>query len=113
VKITIRDLKSLFSNPDFLVDYNGFVKLHAKQRGIENWADKKGITIDYNAIYGDNILPEFYSGKVWLISRNFGSYIERVGGEIARNFTENLPAEDLMIGYMYQRLMEVKQGSPR
>ncbi len=89
---------------DPAVDYQGLM-LHAAagRDGAENWARKKGGTIDYQAIFGDGPMPPFYSGKCYLISRRFAEYVAREGEPVAEQQRRLfLGSEDVMIGRLHE-----------
>jgi hypothetical protein len=101
--LSITKLIELISGSEFLQDYNGYSLLSAKRAGAENWAVNKGIAIDYKKIFNSDLLPEFYSGKLWLISRDFFQFIANEGETTVDKFTHFFPAEDVMIGYLFDK----------
>lgn len=89
-------------------DYDGF-KLHhnATKNNAENWASKKGATINYEKLFGENNMPSFYSGKCYIISNRFAKYISKHGQTVAEEHKKYfLGAEDVMIGRLYNRFQE-------
>ena len=92
-------------DPDFYQDYSGYVRLNAKRQGAENWAEKKGIDIDYQKIFDKSELPPFFSGKMWLISNEFATFIADNGAMTVNEFSKYFPAEDVMIGTLYQKFI--------
>jgi hypothetical protein len=90
---------------DYSQDYLGF-KQHAKagREGVENWAMKKGLAIDYTRLFGDGPVPPYYTGKCYVLSRRFAEFIARSGAEMASEQRQYLPgSEDVMIGRLYER----------
>jgi len=107
--ITNSELISLFSDPDYYRDYNGFVQLNARRRGAENWAANKGISIEYDKVFKGDTLPPFYSGKTWLIGKEFANFIANEGMTTVELFSRYFPAEDVMLGFLYQRYISLEK----
>ena len=87
------------------LDYNGFI-LHsaAGREGAESWARKKRGSIDYERLFGQGPMPPFYSGKCYLLSHSFATYVANSGAAVAEeNCRYFLGAEDLMIGRLHER----------
>jgi hypothetical protein len=85
-------------------DYDGF-QLHARasRENATLWATKKGLTIDYERLFGDGPMPPFFSGKCYFLSRAFASFISERGAGTAQEHVECLPgAEDVMVGRLFQ-----------
>ena len=89
-------------------DYDGFtLHPHASRNNAENWATKKGVTINYEKLFGDGHLPPFYSGKCYILSKRFARYVSQHGQEMAKEHEKYfLGAEDVMIGRSYERFLE-------
>ena len=98
-------LASFLQEADYDRDYLGFMHhAHAGREGAENWARKKGGSIDYARLFGDGPMPPFYSGKCYMISRRFAEYIAREGAEAAQEHAQHfLGSEDVMVGRLHQR----------
>jgi len=96
---------------DFYSDYNGYVQLKAKRKGVENWANLKGISIDYEKVFESDETPPFYSGKLWLINREFASFITDQGEAMVDHFSKHFPAEDVMIGTLYQKYLAKRDSA--
>lgn len=84
-------------------DYHGIMEHKgAKRSNAENWALKKGGKINYKIIFGENDMPNFYSGKCYSISHRFATYISKYGSDMAKEQKRYfLGAEDVMIGRLY------------
>ena len=90
---------------DYGQDYLGF-KQHAKagREGVENWAKKKGLAIDYPRLFGDGLVPPYYTGKCYVVSRRFAEFVARTGAGMAEEQRQYLPgSEDVMIGRLYDQ----------
>ena len=106
------ELLEYINDVAFYRDYNGYVQLNAKRKGAENWANKKGIDIDYQKVFDTDDMPSFYSGKMWLIDRNFAVFIADCGGATVDDFSKYFPAEDVMIGFLYQKFLNYQHSKP-
>ncbi len=87
--------------------YDGFI-LHAEagRDGAENWAAKKGSRIDYERLFGTAPMPPFYSGKCYLLGRDFAEFVAASGAGIAAEHEQFfLGAEDVMIGRLHRRYL--------
>jgi len=102
-KISTESILELISDPTFLQHYNGYSRVTAQRRGAENWAKNKTIKIDYDRVFDSNTLPNFFSGKLWLISHEFAKFIVSNNPDTLDLFTNFFPAEDVMIGYIFTR----------
>lgn len=89
-------------------DYDGFtLHTHATRNNAENWASKKGATINYEKLFGNGLLPPFYSGKCYILSKRFARYVSQYGQEMAKEHEKYfLGSEDVMIGRLYERFQE-------
>ena len=94
---------------DYGRDYVGFM-LHerAGKDGAENWARKKGVDIDYARLFGDDLMPPFYSGKCYVISRRFAEFIALFGAGMAVEQQQYmLGSEDVMVGRLFGRFQGI------
>lgn len=91
------------SSPD--IEYTGFFfHAHAGREGAESWAHKKGITIDYERLFGNGPLPPFYDGKCYLLGRDFAEFVAEHGADVATEQKQYFHgSEDVMIGRLYQQ----------
>lgn len=94
--------------PDFLSRYNGYARVKARRPGAENWAKNKGINIDYERVFASDELPPFFSGKMWLIDRQFATYFVEQAEDDVLLFTRFFPAEDVMLGYVFAKFQEMQ-----
>jgi len=102
-KINLQDIKQFLNDPKKYKDYNGFELVKAGKRGAENWAAKKGGSINYDKIFGDADMPEYFSGKLYILSRDFAQFISNYGAVIAQEQVEYfMGSEDVMIGRLYK-----------
>jgi hypothetical protein len=84
--------------------YDGFV-FHEKasKEGVVGWANKKGLSIDYERVFGGNPVPPFYSGKCYMLSNAFARFVSEFGKEVAIEHAKFLGgAEDVMVGRLFQ-----------
>jgi len=104
-KINLQDLIQLLNDPKSYKDYSGFNLIKgAGKVGAEGWAAKKGGSIDYGKIFGDEDMPEYFSGKLYILSRNFAQFIKTNGSVIAKEQVEYfMGSEDVMIGRLYEK----------
>jgi hypothetical protein len=89
------------------LDYDGFI-LHARpsRQNVEDWAAKKGLVIDCQKIFGNQPIPQFFSGKCYLVSRRFAEFIGTQGRKMAEEHMDYFPgAEDLMVGRLYRQFL--------
>lgn len=95
---------------DYHQDYLGFTQhANAGREGVENWARKKGLAIDYPRLFGDGPVPPYYTGKCYVIGRRFAEFIARSGGAMAAEQRQFLPgSEDVMIGRLYERYRKLE-----
>jgi len=86
-------------------DYDGFI-LHARvsRKNAENWARKKGGVIDFEKLFGDVLMPPYYTGKCYAISHRFAQFISDNGRDMAEHHVQHLMgSEDVMIGRLYEQ----------
>lgn len=104
VPIDPEHLLHFLREADPAVHYQGLLRHAAAGRdGAENWARKKGGSINYEAVFGEGPMPPFYSGKCYLLSRRFAEYIARVGEPVAEEQRRLfLGSEDVMVGRLFQ-----------
>ena len=100
-KVSELELLECINNSNFYSDYNGYVQLSAKRKGAENWANIKNIDIDFDKVFDADETPPFYSGKLWLINREFASFVVNNGETVVNKFSKYFPAEDVMLGTLY------------
>ena len=85
-------------------DYDGW-RLQAghSRENAMNWAKKKGRTIDYERLFGNGLMPPFFSGKCYFLSWVFAKFISEHGAGTAQEFAECLiGAEDVMVARLFQ-----------
>ena len=89
---------------DYSQDYIGVIHhVGAGRAGAESWAGKKGIPIDYPALFGDEPMPPYFTGKVYVLSRRLAEFIARNGAEMAAEQERHFPgSEDVFIGRMHE-----------
>lgn len=94
-------------------DYDGF-RLHAKatRANAEKWASKKGLALHYERIFGERPMIPFFSGKAYLVSRRFAEFIARHGSEMAQEHADYFPAEDVMVGRLFEKFAGGRPLSP-
>lgn len=88
-------------------DYDGFT-LHSRATidNAENWASKKGATINYKKLFGEGPLPPFYSGKCYILSNHFAKFVSQHGKVVAKEHERYfLGSEDVMIGRLYEKFI--------
>lgn len=86
-------------------DYAGFL-LHAEatRENAENWAAKKGLTINYDEVFDNEHMPPFFSGKCYTVSQRFARFISEAGLDLANEHQRCFPgAEDVMVARLYQK----------
>ncbi|MCB4411512.1 glycosyltransferase [Synechococcus sp. MU1611] len=88
-------------------NYNGlFQHTNPQRRGIENWALKKGASISLETIFPNNTrIPNFFSGKCYVVSYKLAISIARHGHSMATDHATYLNgSEDLMVGRFAEQL---------
>ena len=78
------------------------MELNASRKGVLNWAQNKGIVVDFDKVFDGGKIPPFFSGKLWLISHIFADYIVSRGVDKLALFKRYFPAEDVMVGSLYR-----------
>ena len=96
---------NLISSAPPYVDYIG-TQWHAnpQREDIEAWARAKGGSVHLSKVFGENnIMPRWFSGKCYSVSRRFADYISCEGFSMAQEHAQYLMgSEDMMIGRLYQ-----------
>ena len=88
-------------------DYDGMSQhIHPQREGIEQWALKKAATISLESVFPNNTqIPNFFSGKCYIVSRKLALKIARHGYSMATEHANHLHgAEDLMVGRLAEQL---------
>jgi len=95
-----------------LEDYTGWKLINANKDGIERWAKNRGLQIDFDHVFADEIIPPYFSGKCYLLSKAFANYVAKSGAVMAQEHTQHLTgSEDLMIGRLYDKFSLSNQHS--
>jgi hypothetical protein len=96
---------------DYGEDYTGFLQHAAADRnGAEGWATKKGGVIDYPRLFGDGPIPPFFSGKCYILSHRFATYVANRGADLAEEQRRYfLGSEDVLVGRLFEKY--VAEGS--
>ena len=93
--------------------YDGFLH-HARpmQANIHQWGQNKGVTVDPAQVFGvDGMVPSFYSGKAYALSRPLMRYIAGHGAPMAEEHVRFLHgAEDLMVGRLAERFQAAQSA---
>jgi hypothetical protein len=93
--------------------YDGFLH-HARpmQANIHQWGQNKGVTVDPAQVFGvDGMVPSFYSGKAYALSRPLMRYIAGHGAPMAEEHARFLHgAEDLMVGRLAERFQAAQSA---
>jgi hypothetical protein len=85
-----------------LSDYSGWKTINANRVGIEQWAKRRGLRIEFDKVFADGKIPPYYSGKCYLLSRPFAAYVADNGAVMAREHKHFLGgSEDLLVGRLY------------
>ena len=91
--------------------YSGFQQIkNPSFENIETWAKKKQAIVNPRKIFrSEKQIPNFYTGKCYVISKELSKYIARDGYTIARQHKKYLNgSEDLMIARMANQLIQDK-----
>ena len=109
-EITPRQLVDFLGGRISFGDYEGIKLLsNAGRRGAEKWARKKGGEIDYQRIFGDRNMPDYYTGKCYALSHRFAQYIAQHGAAMAQEHARFLMgSEDVMIGRLYEKFKKTR-----
>lgn len=104
-EISPHQLVNFLSQRESFGDYEGIKLLTgAGRKGAENWANKKGGSIDYQRVFGEENMPPYYTGKCYALSNRFASYISQHGSSMARAHAHYLMgSEDVMIGRLHEK----------
>ena len=87
-----------------LEDYTGWKLINANKDGIERWAKNRGLQTEFDHVFADGIIPPYFSGKCYLLSKAFANYVAKNGAIMAQEHTQHLAgSEDLMIGRLYEK----------
>jgi hypothetical protein len=93
--------------------YDGFLH-HTRpvQANIHQWGHNKGVAVDPAQVFGvDGMVPSFYSGKAYVLSRPLMRYIAGYGAPMAEEHVRFLHgAEDLMVGRLAERFQAAQSA---
>ena len=102
--VDLEIVERFLANLPMQSEYDGLL-LHSKT-GREQaiaWAAKKGGKINYDQIFGSDLMPPFYGGLCYCVGRAFAEFIAEFGAPIAlEHATQLMGAEDVMIGRLFQ-----------
>ncbi len=103
-RIDENELMQLLISLEYYTDYRGFTLIKAGKEGAENWAARKGGIINYEKLFGDADMPDYFSGKFYVLSQRFAEYISKNGFSMAQEHVKYfMGSEDLMIGRLYEK----------